>query len=274
MGALLFDLLLGILVALPLLLTSASYVKRHWILHRGGPWAPPEGLAPVTAVGALLLEWLSLSVAVFAEIFYSFFFWWIPSRLVGEGSKGPIILISGAAHRFTMLPLAWRLRRDGWSPVYTFDAPGLRKTTEATAERLRAFIERELKGDLRPLTLIGHGMAGLAIRYYAKHFPAASLRRIVTLGCPHRGNEVRLLFDVPRDADVLRDLNAGDRLPQQFDVIAIHSSFDAMVQPPVYAMYPNAFNAQLNDVGHFAMLLSPKVYQLIRENLDAPLPAA
>jgi hypothetical protein len=70
----------------------------------------------------------------------------------------------------------------------------------------------------------------------------------------------------------LNTLNAADRVPQQFDVIAIHSPFDAMILPPRNAEYANAFNIRLDGVGHNTLLFSSKVYRLIAENLSAPLP--
>jgi hypothetical protein len=60
-------------------------------------------------------------------------------------------------------------------------------------------------------------------------------------------------------------------VPQQFDVIAIHSDFDAMILPPRHAEYPGAFNIRVAGIGHNALLFSAKIYGLIAENLDAPL---
>ena len=54
-------------------------------------------------------------------------------------------------------------------------------------------------------------------------------------------------------------------------MIAIQSHFDAMVLPPGNAEYPGAFNIRVNAVGHNALLFSPKVYELLVENLAAPL---
>ena len=100
------------------------------------------------------------------------------------------------------------------------------------------------------------------------------MRRIVTLGTPHSGTEparwIPSLAEIVPDSKLINGLNAGDRLPQQFDFIAIHSNFDATVLPASSSHYPLAFNIQVNDVGHYALLLSRRVYRLLAENLEAP----
>ena len=124
------------------------------------------------------------------------------------------------------------------------------------------------------MTLIGHSLGGLVIRYYARHFPSPRVRRLLTLGTPHRGTILarRWLPALAPGSKLLVALNAADRPPQQFDVITIYSSFDALILPPANAVYDNAFNIQLNNVGHNALLTSKRVYGLIAENLAAPLP--
>jgi hypothetical protein len=47
--------------------------------------------------------------------------------------------------------------------------------------------------------------------------------------------------------------------------------FDAVVLPPSAATYPHAFNIQINGVGHHALLFSSRLYQLLAENLQAPI---
>jgi hypothetical protein len=65
----------------------------------------------------------------------------------------------------------------------------------------------------------------------------------------------------------MQHLAAGDRVPQQFDVIAIASDFDAFIAPSSGAYYPGAFNIEVRGIGHFALARSARVWELIRENL-------
>jgi len=50
---------------------------------------------------------------------------------------------------------------------------------------------------------------------------------------------------------------------------AIYSSFDAVVFPTELALHPGALNIGIDLVGHHALLVSERVYRLVKENLDA-----
>jgi hypothetical protein len=44
--------------------------------------------------------------------------------------------------------------------------------------------------------------------------------------------------------------------------------------PPSAAYWPGAFNIEVRGLGHMSLLFSRRVYELVRENLDAPTAAA
>jgi triacylglycerol esterase/lipase EstA (alpha/beta hydrolase family) len=178
-----------------------------------------------------------------------------------------------------MEPQPRLLLRDGWSPVCCLDYRSLHFDVEGGAARLRDAVDQltHARGAPQPATLIGHSLGGLVARYYARRYPARAVRRIVTLGTPHHGTTLARMHGgaghkLAPGSQFLNTLTAADRVPQQFDVIAIHSSFDAMILPPQNAEYPVAFNVRVNNVGHNALLFSSKVYALISENLGAALP--
>jgi triacylglycerol lipase len=231
----------------------------------------------VDRLGVLNAAWTFLkdSAALAAVMLSIPLGWCLPRCRSGNGTRGGIILVHGwALNRGALWWLRRRLLRDGWSPVCCFEYRTLNANVEPAASALQQMIT-SMVSDGRPLTLIGHSLGGLVLRYCARRYPTRSVRRIVTLGTPHFGTELAR-FGPLRDklapgAPLLNKLNAVDHLPQQFDIIAIHSTFDAMVLPPDTARYPGAFNIQVNDVGHNALLFSSKVYRLIAENLAAPL---
>ncbi len=189
-----------------------------------------------------------------------------------------MLLIHGwSLNRGCFWLLRRRLLRDGWSPVCCFDYRSPRLDVEGGAARLRDAVDQlaHALGAHQPVTLIGHSLGGLVARYYARRYPAPTVRRIVTLGTPHGGTALARMrggagHKLAPGSQFLNTLNAADRVPHQFDVIAIHSSFDAMILPPHNAEYSVAFNIRVDDVGHNALLFSAKVYALIRENLGAP----
>ena len=202
--------------------------------------------------------------------------WLLPRCRFGSGARGALVLLPGSGvNRGALWMLRRRLRHDGWSPVCCLESPCLRADVARAARDLRSLVDDLCSHGGRSVTLVGHGLGGLVARYYVRRYHAPNVRRIVTLGTPHHGTDVARLLRpmvgvLAPGSLFLRRLNAADHVPEQFDVIAIHSTFDATILPPENGMYPRAFNVQLNDVGHFALLYSRKVYHLMAENLVAP----
>jgi triacylglycerol lipase len=254
------------------LFNGALYLWRRHMLHAApSPDHVPEPLGFASAAWAFLVEctalaaWLALIPAA----------WCLPRGRGGPGTRGAVVLVHGwALNTGSLWLLRRRLLRDGWGPVHCFSYRTLRGDLDTAAHRLHRWL-RHVAPE-RPVTLVGHSLGGLLLRFAARRYPMPGVRRIVTLGTPHFGTAVAAgpgspLPQLAPGSAWLTQLNAGDRVPQQFDVISIHSTFDAMVLPLVTAYYPQAFNVQVNDVGHNALLLSRKVYQLLAENLAAPL---
>jgi triacylglycerol esterase/lipase EstA (alpha/beta hydrolase family) len=258
------------------LFNAILYAVRAQVLHGLDAGDAVDPLGVVGAARAFATE-CAATAAVLLAIPLG---WLLPPCRSGGGTRGPVLLIHGwSLNRGCFWLLRRRLSRDGWSPVCCLDYRSLRFDVEGGAARLRDAVDQltRARGAHQPATLIGHSLGGLVARYYARRYPAPTVRRIVTLGTPHRGTTLARLHGgaghkLAAGSQFLNTLNAADRVPQQFDVIAIHSSFDAMLLPPHHAEYPVAFNIRVNDVGHNALLFSSKVYALVRENLGAPLP--
>ena len=51
-------------------------------------------------------------------------------------------------------------------------------------------------------------------------------------------------------------------------VTSIFSTFDAKILPHRNGYYPGAMNVEVDGIGHDALLVSPKVYLLLREALS------
>jgi pimeloyl-ACP methyl ester carboxylesterase len=243
------------------LFNGYAYARRAGAL-RSHPCAA-DRLAPVPALWAFVKE---CTATAFVLLLVPVGVLW-PGRCTAPAERGPVVLLHDRNLTWGSLwLLRWRLRRDGWGPVCCLAYGSRTGAIETAARRLHGAVEALAAGAPKtPLTLIGHGLGGLVLRYYARRYPAAAVRRLVTLGTPHAGS---LLGS--RLTPLLRVLNAGDRVPKQFDVIAFSSTFDACILPPVNAQYPGAFNVVVPDVGHHMLLFSSKVYALLRENLAAP----
>jgi hypothetical protein len=101
----------------------------------------------------------------------------------------------------------------------------------------------------------------------------AAVQQIITLGTPHQGtlgllsrfNRFRFVHP---SSNFLQDLAEQDPVPRRFDTIAISSELDAWVIPNDAAYYPGAFNIAVRDTGHFTLLLSKRIAELVAENLQ------
>ncbi len=259
----------AVFAGLVLSANAALYAWRARLLHLTGDG--DERLGAIHAAWAFAKE-CAASAAVLLLVPVG---WCVPRDHVGGAGRGPVILVHGRGlNRGSLWPLRRRLLRDGWRLVCCVEYRATPVDIEHAACRLRDLVERLNARDRRPIACIGHGFGGLVVRYFVRRYPAPTVRRIVTLATPHHGTEVARILGrgaLQPGSRLLNTMNAADHVPQQFDVIAIHSTFDAVILPPGNARSPGAFNIQLKDVGHNAMLFSTRVYQLIAENLAAPL---
>lgn len=230
----------------------------------------------IEALAAFIGECAAGAALVVLLVFGRF----LPRCRTGAGTRGAVVLLHGwGGNRGAVWWLRRRLIRDGWSPVCCFEYGPFAVDVERVAAELHAAIDalRAEHAGSSPLTLLGYGLGGLVLRHYLRRYPAARIRRVLTLGTAHCGTAVARLGGpltralVP-ESPLLRRLNAADHLPLQFDVIAVHSTFDATILPPENGRYPDAFTVELSTLGHAALLFSGKVYTIVAENLAAPMP--
>lgn len=260
-------LILAALLTYALAFNAITYALRSYWLRRAKR-VTCEPLSQPHATYAFLEEWWWIAAAI-ASIPFA---WALPRRREG-GAKGAVVLVHGwGLNRACFFLLERRLRRDGWGPILLFDYWPFTADVSAAADQLTRFLNQHAPPD-EPVTLIGHSLGGLVVREFSQRRPESiAIRRLVTLGTPHYGTRLATL--APRlhalapGSDLLQQINQGEH-DEAVDVIAISSTFDALIVPPGNAIFPNAFNIQLNDIGHNGLLYSGRVYELIRENLDA-----
>jgi pimeloyl-ACP methyl ester carboxylesterase len=256
-----------------LLVVAAMYAWRLRVLL-SLPHCDRPTLPVAVAARAFLFETLSSAVALL-----SFYVDWVApadQRSPATDSRGTVILV----HDFGLNAGAFwllrgRLRRRGWHSV-ALRHGALRSDARPLAAELRKLVEEVAAASPAQIVLLGHGLGGLVARLYGRDFGPGRVRRIVTLGAPHRGSRLSPLHGplrkllAPRGR-LINYLEAADPVPQQFDVIALLSTFDAFVLPPANGEYPGVFNIQVNDVGHYALLLSKRVFGLLEESLAVPV---
>ena len=266
-----------------LVYNAALYRIRARILHRLDACDAVEPLGLIDAAWAFAKECAATAAVLLAVPLG----WVLPRCCSGSGTRGPLLLVHGwSLNRGCFWLLRRRLLHDGWGPACCFEYRSLSLDVEGAAARLHIAVEEmrtagsaqqpTARSAQQPLMLVCHSLGGLVARYYVRRYPAPHVRRIITLGTPHGGTALAGLrrnrsHKLAPGSPFLATLSAADRVPRQFDVIAVQSTFDAMILPPRNAEYPGAFNVVVNDVGHNALLFSSKVYRLIAENLNAPM---
>lgn len=201
------------------------------------------------------------------------------SPALGTEQRGTVILIAaGAADRASLWLLARRLRRHGWRTLFPMPQRWPERRDAARAAIDAGVRRANAATPAQALVLVAHAAGGLAARDYLRSNPDAPVGMLVTLGTPHQETlappfRVRALHGP--DSDAIRELAVNDPVPDRFDVVAISADFDAWVVPPGAAYYPRAFNVSVAMIGHFGLLMSRKVFDLILENIEAaPLPHA
>ena len=225
---------------------------------------------PKGHVKAAVAEWgVSLAMAAARPIG----FLGLPVAIKKPRGPRPIILSHGyAMNRANFLPLARRLVRAGYGPVYGFEYWTLGKIPSA-ATRLGEYIDEVCQATgAEQVDLVGHSMGGLVSRYYAVCQAPGRVRNLVTLGSPHRGTVVsavgfgRLAVELAPGSPVLERLDAHG-IPEGLRVLAIWSRSDALVPGPKTASLPGAHEVVYGDLGHLSLLASRRVARDIIEHL-------
>jgi triacylglycerol esterase/lipase EstA (alpha/beta hydrolase family) len=175
-----------------------------------------------------------------------------------------------------MALIAARLRRDG-RPTIAVNYPSMATDAEAKAAFVAQRIRDVAAQTARRVDVVAHSLGGVVLRAAAlSDDVGAALGNVVTLGSPHRGAALALLWGGAGLAPMrpgsafLEGLARCDRLVDSANVTAIATSDDAIVFPIDLAYYAGALNVTIENVGHHGLLFSQRVYDLVRENLDAP----
>jgi pimeloyl-ACP methyl ester carboxylesterase len=188
----------------------------------------------------------------------------------GRDAGRPVVLLAGGVqHPLTFLWLVRRLRRDGWQPLARV-VPAWGGIDERAAALGRTIAAIRRRAGTATVDLVAHGRGGLVARAYLRSAgPPSGVARLITVGTPHQGTEALPWGALRPGSPFLVRLAADDPVPALVEAVAIHSRQDAAVAPKARAYYPGAFNIEVGGPGHLALLVSRRVYALVRENLAA-----
>jgi pimeloyl-ACP methyl ester carboxylesterase len=201
----------------------------------------------------------------------------------GPARARPIVVLHGfAASSGVLTPLAAYLERRLQRPVVRLPLghrlPLHVHDVRATALRVqRALEDLAAERGFETLDVVGHSMGGLVAAYLLKRLDCGRrIRRVITLGSPHRGTPIALLgvlllgavtrcvWQMLPGSSLIREL-ALLPVPAGTELISIGAGGDRVV-PPRFTLLTSARgqrNACVPNLAHLDMLLSPSLFHRI-----------
>lgn len=242
-------------------------------------WARTSDLRPFGArlVLTIAIEWVLTFVGALT---------W-PIGLVTVRTRGrvadgvvPVVLVHGYLMTWSNFLYLWpALARRGVASVHPVTLGRWLSSMDAQAQRLSTRIDEILaRTGATRVDVVAHSMGGVLSRSIHGRDLASGrtrIRRIVTLGTPHRGTRLAELA-LGRGGRAMRP---GSRflasLPEPDRVISIWSAHDNLVVPAEAAdPRGNAKSVRLESLGHFTLLFSPRVADLVARELKAEVDAS
>ena len=202
-------------------------------------------------------------------------------KVQNASGKGPVLLIHGLnMDEVCMWNLRWRLKKDGWGPLYILHLGPLSWTIQKSANLLEEAIA-EITPRFGKVHIIGHSMGGLVARYFLQKLNGASkTASLVTLATPHMGTPLaHLAWSVSGrqlipQSPFLRELNdPKDPLPTGVPYLFLWSNLDILVPAKwgrAWSPHLNGFGApfcMIPFLGHMMILHSNKAYLKINDFL-------
>ncbi len=172
----------------------------------------------------------------------------------------PVLLVHGVlCNAGVWFGFRRRLAASGVAPIYAMTYGPPLASIERFAEQLGAKIDAVLAATgARGVVIVAHSMGGLVSRAYLRRYGGAKVRRLITIGAPHRGSmharffPGRSLAEMRPDNDWLDELNV--ERAQGVPVVSLWSWHDSMVTPQTSSHLDWAENIVLSGIGHNALL--------------------
>lgn len=194
----------------------------------------------------------------------------------GPGPRLPVLLVHGyVCNRGMWRAMARALHARGerlWAvnfePVYG--------SIDLLVPQLAARIDELLAATAATrVVLIAHSMGGLAGRAYLQRHGGAKVARLITIGSPHQGSMHAHLGaganarEMEPGSGWLAALAADESAGLAAPLVCIYSHHDDFVTPQTGSAHPLGRNLPLAGTGHFALLASRAVQDLVAQELDA-----
>ena len=191
---------------------------------------------------------------------------------VTTSKRTPVLLIHGyGTNAGIWSPMIAYLWNRGLSNIFTLNLMPKGGDLDDYAQQVAARVNRILESTrAKRVILIGHGLGGLVARAYVQHCGGADkVERVVAIGTPNHGTLLARLVPGVGAAQMrvgsrwLQELNQGESWPTEIQYVSIFSRHDNVVIPQASAQLGVAKNVAVKGKGHFGLLFSREVGQLV-----------
>ena len=190
----------------------------------------------------------------------------------------PVLLVHGVACNAGIW-YGFRRRLDalGVQPVYAISYGPPLASIERFAEQLASRIDAVLAATgAHDVVIVAHSMGGLVARAYLRRFGGAKMRRLITIGAPHRGSHHARFFPGQSVAEMRPDNAWLDALNVErahgVPVVSLWSWHDTMVTPQTSSQLDWAENIVLTGIGHNALLDDAEVVERVAAEIARAAP--
>ncbi|WP_338681503.1 alpha/beta fold hydrolase [Janthinobacterium sp. TB1-E2] len=268
--------LLAVLLALAMLLAVRAMivVRNFWESRRLGSPVPPE--YQLGAMGAARLFLGELRATLWTSSWGM-----LRPRLHAAGSipgQGmPVLLVHGyVCNGGYWTKLSLQLARAGIVHKAIDLEPINADIEEFVPLVEQAITELCARTGSDRVILVAHSMGGLVARAWLRHYGAARVARIITIGTPHHGTALANLAAGANARQMSRvngtpsgwlaQLAASETPETRALITSIYSHHDNIVAPQASAQLPGARNIAFGGIGHVALASDARVLrQLLAE---------
>ena len=264
------------LVAIPALIALAWFALSWWFRV---PRPPETRLRPAALLRLYWGEVLAIAGSVPRMIGYR----WLMADPPPVPAALPVLLLHGVGcNAGVWHPLKRHLAAQGIGPLYALSYGPPLASIERFAVQAAAKIDAILAATgAGQVVIVAHSMGGLVARAYLRREGGAKVRRLITIGTPHRGSMLATVFPGRSLAQMrpgnawLSGLAAGQ--PAGTPIVSLWSWHDSMVAPQTSSVLEGAENVAYTGIAHNALLADPAVLHRVAEEIGraarrVPLP--
>ena len=255
-------------LAIPFL-ASALWFTLSW-RHRAA--RPPHARLGIAALPRLYTrEALAIASSVPRMIGYR----WLMADPPPARADLPVLLLHGVmCNAGVWHPLKRHLAARGIGPLYALSYGPPLASIEAFAEQAAAKIDAIIAATgAAQVVIVAHSMGGLVARAYVRRWGGAKVRRLITIGTPHRGSMLarglpgRSLSQMRPDSPWLAGLGAS-ALASPPPIVSLWSWHDSMVAPQTSSVLDHAENVALVGIAHNALLSHREVLERVAAEIE------